>query len=54
MASPMIVSMYVMGSSLSGPIGIVKEMMAGVETAVAGGKAAAPGSLFSHSGPSRT
>jgi hypothetical protein len=47
MATPMIVSMYVMGSSLSGPIGLVKEMMAGVETAIEAGKRAPAGSLFS-------
>ena len=35
MAAPMLVSMYVMGSSLSGPVGLVKEMMAGVDTASA-------------------
>lgn len=46
MAAPMLVSMYVMGSSLSGPIGLVKEMMAGVETAIEAGKNAAPDSLF--------
>jgi hypothetical protein len=46
MATPMIVSMYVMGSSLSGPIGLVKEMMAGVETAIEAGKKAPAGSLF--------
>lgn len=46
MAAPMLVSMYVMGSSLSGPIGLVKEMMAGVETAIEAGKTAAPNSLF--------
>ena len=47
MAAPLLVSMYVMGSSLSGPVGIVREMMAGVETAIDAGKNAAPGSLFS-------
>ncbi len=47
LAAPMVVSMYVMGSSLSGPIGLVKEMMAGVDTAMKAGKNAAPGSLFS-------
>ncbi len=47
MVAPMLVSMYVMGASVSGPIGLVKEMMAGVETAVKIGKAAAPGSLLS-------
>lgn len=46
MAAPMVVSMYVMGSSLSGPIGLVKEMMAGVNTAIEAGKQAAPDSLF--------
>jgi hypothetical protein len=46
-AAPMLVSMYVMGSSLSGPVGIVREMMAGVETAIDAGKNALPGSLFS-------
>lgn len=46
MVAPMLVSMYVMGASVSGPIGLVKEMMAGVETAVQVGKAAEPGSLF--------
>lgn len=46
MASPLLVSMYVMGSSLSGPIGLVQEMMAGVETALKAGKSAAPGTLF--------
>lgn len=51
MAAPMVVSMYIMGSALSGPIGLVKEMMAGVETAMDAAKAAAPdsvlGALFS-------
>ncbi len=51
MAAPMLVSMYIMGSSLSGPIGLVKEMMAGVETAMNTAKEAAPdsvlGALFS-------
>ncbi len=46
MTAPLLVSMYVMGSSLSGPVGLVKEMMAGVETAMDAGKNAAPGSLF--------
>jgi len=46
MVAPMLVSMYVMGASVSGPIGLVKEMMAGVETAVKVGKASEPGSLF--------
>ncbi|MDL1898398.1 hypothetical protein FBQ82_19300 [Anaerolineae bacterium CFX7] len=46
MVAPMLVSMYVMGASVSGPIGLVKEMMAGVETAVKIGKASEPGSLF--------
>jgi hypothetical protein len=46
MAAPMLVSMYVMGSSLSGPVGLVKEMMAGVETAIEAGKQSAPNSLF--------
>src|SRR5581483_1369077 len=46
MAAPLLVSMYVMGSSISGPIGLVKEMMAGVETALEAGKNAAPGTLF--------
>lgn len=51
MAAPMVVSMYIMGSSLSGPIGLVKEMMAGVETALDVAKQSAPdsvmGALFS-------
>lgn len=38
MAAPMLVSMYVMGSSLSGPIGLVKEMMTGVNTAMEAAK----------------
>lgn len=46
MVAPMLVSMYVMGASVSGPIGLVKEMMAGVETAVKIGKASEPGSLL--------
>lgn len=46
MVAPMLVSMYVMGASVSGPIGLVKEMMAGVETAVKVGKASEPGSLL--------
>ncbi len=46
MAAPMLVSMYVMGASLSGPIGLVKEMMAGVETAMQAAKDAAPDSLL--------
>jgi hypothetical protein len=46
MAAPMLVSMYVMGSSLSGPVGLVREMMAGVQTAIDAGKQAAPDSLF--------
>jgi hypothetical protein len=46
MAAPMLVSMYVMGSSLSGPVGLVKEMMAGVDTAMKAAKAAAPDSLL--------
>lgn len=46
MAAPMLVSMYIMGSSLSGPIGLVKEMMAGVETAMNVAKSAAPNSLL--------
>lgn len=46
MSAPMVVSMFVMGSSLSGPVGLVKEMMAGVETAMKAGKDAAPGTLF--------
>lgn len=51
LAGPMVVSMYIMGSALSGPIGLVKEMMAGVETSMAAAKQAAPdsvlGALFS-------
>lgn len=47
MAAPMLVSMYVMGSSLSGPVGLVKEMMAGVEAAMTAAKDAAPGSVLS-------
>ncbi len=46
MVAPMLVSMYIMGASVSGPIGLVKEMMAGVETAITMGKAAEPGSLL--------
>jgi hypothetical protein len=47
LAAPLIASMYIMGSSLSGPVGLVKEMMAGVETAMDASKNAAPGTLFS-------
>jgi hypothetical protein len=46
MAAPLLTSMYIMGASLSGPIGLVKEMMAGVDTAMKAGKAAAPGTLL--------
>lgn len=46
MAAPMLVSMYIMGSSLSGPIGLVKEMVAGVETAMEVAKSAAPDSVL--------
>src|SRR4051794_22928087 len=46
MAAPMLVSMYIMGSSLSGPIGLVKEMMTGVETAMDVAKSAAPDSVL--------
>jgi hypothetical protein len=46
MAAPMLVSMYVMGTAVSGPIGLVREMMAGVETAMQSAKNAAPGSLL--------
>lgn len=46
MAAPMLVSMYVMGSSLSGPVGLVKEMMAGVETAMQAAKDSAPNSVL--------
>ena len=46
MAAPMLVSMYVMGTSVSGPIGLVKEMMAGVETAMKAGKDAPMDSLL--------
>ena len=45
MAAPMLVSMYVMGTALSGPVGLVKEMMAGVDTAMKAAKAAAPDSV---------
>jgi len=48
MAAPMLVSMYIMGSSLSGPIGLVKEMMAGVETAMEVAKGGAPDSVLVH------
>lgn len=47
MAAPMLVSMYIMGSSLSGPVGLVKEMMAGVDTAMNAAKASAPDSVLS-------
>lgn len=47
MAAPMLVSMYVMGTALSGPVGLVKEMMAGVDTAMKAAKAAAPDSVLS-------
>lgn len=46
MAAPMLVSMYIMGSSLSGPVGLVKEMMAGVETAMKAAKETAPDSVL--------
>lgn len=46
MAAPMLVSMYIMSSALSGPIGLVKEMMAGVETAIQSAKDAAPDSIL--------
>ncbi|MCC7161220.1 MAG: hypothetical protein IT331_01895 [Anaerolineae bacterium] len=46
MAAPMLVAMYVMGSSLSGPIGLVKEMMSGVETAMNVAKNSAPDSVL--------
>lgn len=45
--APIVAAMYIMGASLSGPIGLVKEMLAGVETALDESKASAPGSLFS-------
>ncbi len=47
MAAPMLISMYVMGTALSGPVGLVKEMMAGVDTAMKAAKAAAPDSVLS-------
>lgn len=47
MAAPMLISMYIMGSSLSGPVGLVKEMMAGVETAMQAAKDSAPDSILS-------
>lgn len=47
MAAPMLISMYIMGSSLSGPVGLVKEMMAGVETAMQAAKDSAPDSVLS-------
>lgn len=47
MTAPMLIGMYIMGASLSGPVGLVREMMAAVESALEAGKAAAPGSLFS-------
>lgn len=34
MAAPLLVGMYIMGSSLSGALGLMKEMMAAVETAM--------------------
>ncbi len=46
MAAPMLVSMYVMGSSLSGPVGLVKEMMAGVNTAMKAAKDSSPDSVL--------
>lgn len=46
MSAPMLVSMYVMGSSLSGPIGLVKEMMAGIETAMNAAKDAPSDSVL--------
>lgn len=46
MAAPMLVSMYVMGSSLSGPVGLVKEMMAGVNTAMKVAKESSPDSVL--------
>ena len=46
MAAPMLVSMYIMGSSLSGPVGLVKEMMSGVETAMKVAKESAPDSVL--------
>ena len=46
MAAPMLVSMYIMGSALSGPIGLVKEMMAGVNTAINAAKAATADSVL--------
>lgn len=46
MAAPMLASMYIMGSALSGPIGLVKEMMAGVDTAMETAKNAAPDSIL--------
>ena len=46
MAAPMLVSMYIMGSSLSGPVGLVKEMMSGVETAMKVAKESAPDSIL--------
>lgn len=46
MAAPMLVSMYIMGTAISGPIGLVKEMMAGIETAMKAGKAAGADSLL--------
>ncbi|MBI4675738.1 MAG: hypothetical protein HY741_29195 [Chloroflexi bacterium] len=46
MAAPMLVSMYVMGTALSGPVGLVKEMMAGVETAIKTAQDAAPDSVL--------
>lgn len=46
MAAPLVASMYIMGASLSGPVGLVKEMMMGVETAMDASKLSAPGSLF--------
>jgi hypothetical protein len=39
--------MYIMGSSLSGPVGLMQEMVAGVGTAIDAAKTAAPGSLIS-------
>ncbi len=46
MVAPMLVSMYVMGASVSGPIGLVKEMMAGVETAMQAGRDAPVDSML--------
>lgn len=46
LAAPLLAGMYVMGASLSGALGLMKEMMAAVETAMETASDAAPGSLL--------